>query len=98
MNPTKILGWLFLLLLLTGCSKQLVVPAFQTIEEYQSWANRHNVHLKFISVEGEEVDSSQYQSILTIEKDEITSGDTLEIIVKRKGESITITPIMENRK
>lgn len=85
--------------MMVGCSKtesDIQVPSFYTIGEYQEWASQHQVQLQLIDIEGNQVDVTESASIISVQREVISSGDTLELIVSRQGEQITIQPIMES--
>lgn len=87
-----------LLNLISGCStlssltgkesgSAIEVPAYSTIEEYNTWAEKNGINIRLIDSEGEVVEMTDYGSMLDITSDSILTGETLDIAVCRKGAS-----------
>ena len=84
--------------LISGCSRlstltekegalAIEVPAFSTIEEYSTWAEKNGVNMRLIDSEGKIVEMTDYGSMLAITSESILTGETLDIVVCRKGVS-----------
>ncbi|MGL4374217.1 MAG: hypothetical protein ACRCS6_10560 [Turicibacter sp.] len=76
--------------LVTGCSKvdkEILVPAYATIDEYIAWGNKHDVTIRLIDSKEEVVELTNYGSMLRITSGSIFPGETLDIVVCPRGSS-----------
>ena len=99
-TSNKILFLLFLTsICLIGCSlkeKTIEIPTFSTIDEYINWGNKNNITIKFIDENREIVDIQTEHIIYEVPIGNISSGDSLEIIVSKKNNNSKTQIIFEN--
>lgn len=97
---SKILFLLFLTSIsLIGCSFKettIEIPTFSTINEYINWGNENNVTINFIDKNGETVDIQTDHTIYEVPTGNISSGDSLKIIVSKKDSNSKTQIIFEN--